>query len=152
MAVQILCTVCSSCSRPITKEFRYGHEILWRESQSRCAPSYPEVSIASGTEGLAVALLEFGKSGNVTRVDVLQSPDDPIKKSVASCAERWRILPVDSPDSQVHRLGASAETRRTGKLYFYFIIAFGKPTVYLANDPDERGRLLALARAEKDNP
>jgi protein TonB len=76
-------------------------------------PAYPDESKKRGSKGVAVARLEIDEQGDVTQVDVLESPDAHIKRAVTEATSQWKFNPTTVGGQPV---------RVQGKLTFYFVI------------------------------
>lgn len=85
-------------------------------------PVYPPSAIASGHVGVAVVELQVSEAGKVTRVQVLEAPDQAISSAVDAAVKRWIFQPF------VATQGKKAFAAR-GRLIFYFRVAEGKPLV-----------------------
>ncbi|HSF19091.1 MAG TPA: TonB family protein [Vicinamibacteria bacterium] len=60
------------------------------------APEYPELMYLSGIEGKFVVAATVSASGEVSDVDVLESPGAFFNPEVAAHVERWRFEPNDN--------------------------------------------------------
>ena len=129
------------CRRPTIQEAEvYPYVPLWREASFRCIPEYPPSSVNLGHAGLAVVELDIRQDGTVERLSVLQAPDESIRESVRRCASQFRAAPKT--------LGRANRIRR-GKLYFYFVSSRDRGEVFVANDPNQKARLIAARHASE---
>ncbi len=93
-------------------------------------PPYPEKSLLTHAEGVAVAELRVRPDGRVASVRVLEAPDQAIRESVATTLRKWQF--------EAH----SGRVILTGKLTFYFRIS-----------PDGNGSVSDTAKDElEQNP
>lgn len=128
--VMILLTCCASLpvgiviAMPLpgqsTGRVRIGEIALRKIALKQIAPEFPQQSLAQGEEGVAVAQVEVDAKGLVTKVRILQSPDEPTGKSVEDAVKQWIFRPMSAKGVPVAVVG---------KLTFYFQIASGKGIV-----------------------
>lgn len=97
---------CSASVRIGTKRF------LARVTRFRF-PEYPERSRHACIEGLAIATVRTDCIGKVFAVDIVESPDEYIAKSVKNALETWTVHPV--------RFGGRP-CSIVSKIYIYFRI------------------------------
>jgi Gram-negative bacterial TonB protein C-terminal len=82
-------------------------------------PPFPHESLTKRHSGVSVAEITFSAMGAVTRIDVLEAPDEWIARSMRDTLQKWR-LPEARQGGQP--IGISA------KVTYYFVIegAIGK--------------------------
>lgn len=79
-------------------------------------PKYPVESIKRRAKGVAVARLVFDTAGIVTEVEILEAPDELIKKATIEAVKQWTFKPTRAHDEHGPLI------RIQGKLTFYFVI------------------------------
>ncbi len=90
---------------------------------SRTLPTYPPQALAAKSQGVVVATLSIGQTGNVERVEILQAPSPVIGDAVKSALATWRFREAKLDGRPI---------RVEGKLVFYFDINGTKGQVTLA--------------------
>jgi len=126
-AATIQLTSCSAEADPVRE---LGYSLVWQKARQTCVPDYPTESILRGKQGIAVVDMQLSPEGEPTRLQVLESPDEPTGRALRECASKWRIHP-----------GVSSTH---GKLYAYFVLSHGLGRVFLVNDSAQKKELLAL--------
>lgn len=86
-------------------------------------PKYPPEAARKRESGIVVTRTYIDKTGNVYKVDILQSPSEEISQSVKEAVFGWRFAPP-----------ASINTKLQGKLTFYFLRVKGRFRVYNPQD------------------
>ena len=93
-------------------------------------PKYPQQSILNRSKGVAVAELIFDTAGIVSQVEILEAPDEFIKKATIEAVKQWTFKPTRMKDED------GPPIRVQGKLTFYFVIERnGEPRVENPKQP-----------------
>jgi TonB family protein len=78
-------------------------------------PEYPDDSRRNGSQGVVVAQLNIDEQGVVSKVEILEAPDDSIANAVSKPTKMWMFQPaIDDSTGKAIKL--------SGKLTFYFVI------------------------------
>jgi hypothetical protein len=101
-----------------------------RVATSKPMPLYPAESLASKRTGVAVAAIASEPDGRVTRITVLEAPDEATGAAVEEALAKWVIPPVTVA-------GRPQPYGVQGKVTFYFRIESGRGRV--ANPEDLPG-------------
>lgn len=80
---------------------------------SAMMPKFPQESLRKKVHGVVVARVTVSVEGNVTSVDVLESPDAEISGEVQGSLLKWRFDPK-------RLVGPTSPTAISGKITFYF--------------------------------
>ena len=94
---------------------------LRKSVKSMKVPFYPPQSIAKGTTGRVIALIETNGEGVPVKVTALEAPDKYMEQSTISALKEWRFEQMKDDDKTPFCL--------RGKLTFYFRIVNGRGTV-----------------------
>jgi TonB family protein len=100
-------TNASSTLGPIT----IGEGVLRANAESVIMPEYPAASREKHTTGVVVVQLEVTENGLVEATEILQAPDQMIKRAVEAAISQWKFRPT---------VLANRKRRVRGKLTFYF--------------------------------
>jgi TonB family protein len=76
-------------------------------------PEFPEESVKRGATGVAVVQILFDAQGAVSKIKVLEAPDDLTGQAVVVAAKQWKIKPQMVNGELVYI---------RSKLTFYFVI------------------------------
>lgn len=85
-------------------------------------PKYPDASQRAGAQGVAVAHLDINEEGTVSKVELLEAPDEATGSAVVMALKMWTFeRPIEDTTGKPIRL--------SGKLTFYFVIENGHGVV-----------------------
>ena len=85
-------------------------------------PQYPDASQRAGAQGVAVAQLDINEEGTVSKVELLEAPDEATGNAVVMAVKLWTFeRPIEDTTGKPIRL--------SGKLTFYFVIENGRGIV-----------------------
>ncbi|MGH9397559.1 MAG: TonB family protein [Terriglobia bacterium] len=105
-------------------EIQFVELVLRNRATKQVMPVYPPKSEKLGHSGVAVGQVTVDHGGRVSAVQILQAPDDAIRKAVAKALQNWTFRP-----ETIH--GVPIEF--TGELTFYLVIKNGKGMVLNPN-------------------
>ena len=89
-------------------------ELGIRKSASRIVmPTFPETARRRKAHGVAVVELQYNGTGDVTDIQVLESPDPTIKEALIDAVKQWKF--------RISTLNGKPLSVR-GKLTFYYIV------------------------------
>ncbi len=115
----LLLTAFSTLPIPISRAQTEDDYVLVREKAMRqvatkaVMPVFPSESQKNKAKGVAVAEFEVGVKGEVTKVRILQAPDELTVKAVADAVKQWAFPPPLVDDKPI---------RVISKLTFYFVL------------------------------
>jgi TonB family protein len=89
-------------------------------------PEYPEGSLHSRRQGLVVAEIELDSNGNLSELNILDSPDRDMSCAVEDAVRRWRF----------RRIGRGIRAR--GRLFFYFKLVDNNGFVFTPEELKDR--------------
>jgi outer membrane biosynthesis protein TonB len=92
---------------------RVSEGVVRRKASAQPVPPFPHESLTKRHSGVSVAEITFSAMGAVTRIDVLEAPDEWIARSMRDTLQKWR-LPEARQGGQP--IGISA------KVTYYFVI------------------------------
>jgi Gram-negative bacterial TonB protein C-terminal len=128
--------IMTRATQPVAREIQFGGQALRHLAKAKVLPSYTPDSITQHHTGVAVAEIAVnGRTGAVTAVQVLQSPDHATGTAVAAALRKWRFRPVTVRHKPVNF---------AGRLIFYFEIMHGKGVVL---NPDQMRETLLQRQA-----
>lgn len=135
IAAAFLCCALG-CQRESARYRRVAENDLRSSAVRIIIPAYPKASVASGTEGVAVADLELAEDGSVRSVNVLQAPDPAIVQEMTAALKGWKFA-FPTPEGMA---GLSVR----GKVTHYFVIEAGNGLVL--TPVEEAARRQRIAR------
>lgn len=81
----------SSNSQSNKKVIRLTEKTLRERATKSVMPSFPEDAMKRGAKGLAVAELEFDTKGDVTLVEIVETPDPSISEALGAAIKQWKF-------------------------------------------------------------
>lgn len=102
---------------------RLSSKVFRIQASSTVQPVYPSQSLKVHHSGVVVVDVHVSPTGRVVGVEVLQSPDLWMSRSVQAAVHQWSFRPVT-------RAGDNHTAFEiVGRLFFYFTIDKGKPVI-----------------------
>ncbi len=102
---------------------RLSSQVFRIQASSTVQPLYPIQSLKIHHSGVVIVDVHVSPAGRVLDVEVLQSPDLWMSRSVQTAVRQWLFRPVTRRD------GSHTAFEVVGRLFFYFAIDKGKPVI-----------------------
>jgi outer membrane biosynthesis protein TonB len=112
--VRLLCMISVVCTTTHAFQVVKVAEVSLRKAAyKKVMPDFSPEAVKQNAQGIAVAELVVDESGNVVKVDVLESPHPLVTEAVSEAVGQWRF--------NVTTLKGTPVSLR-GKLTFYYVI------------------------------